>query len=125
VRRLPLLALWTVAAFLMGAGALAASLESPATDSIAVTSDGGSGVDTPPGQEVGQINLREQGEGGLDTPLLPRLRSLLGMILLGALAWAFSVDRSNVAWRVILWGIGLQLIFAFFILKTPMGAGMF
>ncbi len=125
MRRLPLLALWTVAAFLMGAGALAASLESPATDSIAVTSDGGSGVDTPPGQEVGQINLREQGEGGLDTPLLPRLRSLLGMILLGALAWAFSVDRSNVAWRVILWGIGLQLIFAFFILKTPMGAGIF
>jgi CNT family concentrative nucleoside transporter len=41
------------------------------------------------------------------------------------MAWAFSVDRSNVAWRVVLWGLGLQLIFAVFILKTPMGAGIF
>ena len=48
-----------------------------------------------------------------------------GEPLLGFLAWAFSVDRSNLAWRVILWGIGLQLIFAVLILKTPMGAGIF
>jgi len=47
------------------------------------------------------------------------------MILLTALAWAFSVDRSRVAWRVLLWGVGLQLIFAAFILKTPVGAGIF
>jgi CNT family concentrative nucleoside transporter len=47
------------------------------------------------------------------------------MILLGLIAWAFSIDRSNLAWRVILWGIGLQLIFAAFILKTPLGAGIF
>jgi len=47
------------------------------------------------------------------------------MILLVALAWAFSVDRSNLAWRVVLWGIGLQLIFAALILKTPMGAAVF
>jgi CNT family concentrative nucleoside transporter len=47
------------------------------------------------------------------------------MLLLGLIAWAFSVDRSNLAWRVVLWGIGLQLIFATFILKTPLGAGIF
>jgi CNT family concentrative nucleoside transporter len=62
---------------------------------------------------------------GLDTPLLPRLRAVLGLLLLGFLAWAFSVDRKSLAWRVILWGVGLQLLFALFILKTPMGASVF
>jgi CNT family concentrative nucleoside transporter len=47
------------------------------------------------------------------------------MILLGALAWVFSVNRTSVAWRVILWGVGLQLLFAVFILKTPLGASIF
>jgi CNT family concentrative nucleoside transporter len=61
----------------------------------------------------------------LDTPLLARLRSVLGLLLLGFLAWLFSVNRGNLAWRVILWGVGLQLVFAFFILKTSMGAGLF
>lgn len=122
---LPLLALWTVAAFLLGAGAVAASLDSPVAGSTAAALNDGSLFQPLQDQEVGQAQLREQGDGGLDTPLLPRLRSLLGMVLLGALAWAFSVDRSNVAWRVILWGIGLQLIFAVLILKTPVGAGIF
>jgi len=63
--------------------------------------------------------------GSLGTPLLPRLRSLLGMVALLALAWGISVDRSKVAWRVVLWGVGLQILFAIFILKTPLGAGVF
>lgn len=78
-----------------------------------------------PRPSVTQTRLRSQAEGGLDTPLLPRLRSLAGMLLLGLLAWAFSVNRSAMAWRVILWGVGLQLIFAVFILKTPVGEGIF
>ncbi len=125
----PLIALWAVAALLLGAGALAASLgHSPGgamagAPGVVVATASVSQENSP--QETAQIDLREQGAGGLNTPLLPRLRSLLGMILLGLLAWAFSVDRSNLAWRVILWGIGLQLIFAVFILKTPVGAGIF
>lgn len=63
--------------------------------------------------------------GGLDTPLLDRARSLLGLVALTGLAWAFSIDRSRVAWRVVAWGLGLQLVFALFILKTPMGASVF
>ena len=129
----PLLALWGVAALLLGAGVLAASLENSSNGvpvgapigapGVAVATASASLESAP--QETAQTSLRDQAAGGLNTPLLPRLRSLLGMILLGLLAWAFSVDRSNVAWRVILWGIGLQLIFAVFILKTPMGAGLF
>ena len=125
----PLIALWAVAALLLGAGALAASLgHSPGGATVgapgAAVATASVGPESSP-QETAQTNLRGLGAGGLDTPLLPRLRSLLGMILLGLLAWAFSVDRSNLAWRVILWGIGLQLIFAVFILKTPLGAGIF
>jgi CNT family concentrative nucleoside transporter len=40
-------------------------------------------------------------------------------------AWGLSVNRGRVPWRVVLWGISLQLIFALFILKTPLGAGAF
>lgn len=63
--------------------------------------------------------------GSLDTPLLTRLRSLLGLVLLVGVAWGMSVDRSKVSWRVVGWGIGLQLAFAVFILKTPVGAEVF
>jgi concentrative nucleoside transporter, CNT family len=30
-----------------------------------------------------------------------------------------------VPWRVVLWGLALQLVFALFILKTPVGAEIF
>ncbi|MFW5947308.1 MAG: NupC/NupG family nucleoside CNT transporter, partial [Gemmatimonadota bacterium] len=36
-----------------------------------------------------------------------------------------SVDRRIVQWRVVLWGMELQLVFALFILKTPVGAAVF
>jgi len=63
--------------------------------------------------------------GSLDTPPLERLRSLLGLVALAGLAWALSVNRAAVAWRVVLWGIALQIVFALFILRTPVGEGIF
>ncbi|MDH3225309.1 MAG: NupC/NupG family nucleoside CNT transporter, partial [Gemmatimonadota bacterium] len=47
----------------------------------------------------------------------------LGLLLL--LAWGLSVDRRAVAWRVVVWGVALQLIFALFILKSPIGTATF
>ncbi|MGD2068013.1 MAG: NupC/NupG family nucleoside CNT transporter [Gemmatimonadota bacterium] len=61
----------------------------------------------------------------MDTPLAERLRSVLGLLVLGLLAWGFSVDRRRIPWRVVLWGLALQLLFAVFILKTPVGATVF
>jgi len=141
--------LWAVAAVLLGAGVLAASLgpggspdgKAPQEPVVAAAPDAsgtagsedalsqdptilGAPQDVPP-PPVAQTQLRAQAEGGLGTPLPARLRSLVGMVLLGLLAWTFSVNRSSMAWRVILWGVGLQLIFAVFILKTPVGAGLF
>jgi CNT family concentrative nucleoside transporter len=62
---------------------------------------------------------------GLGTPMLDRLRSLVGLVALAGIAWALSTDRRRVPWRVVMWGIGLQLLFALFILKTPAGAALF
>ncbi len=63
--------------------------------------------------------------GGLGTPLSARLRSLLGLIALTFLAWLASTDRSRVPWRIVGWGLALQLVFALLILKTPVGASLF
>jgi len=40
------------------------------------------------------------------------LISLLGLAALVFTAWLLSKDRKNFNWRVVLWGIGLQLAFA-------------
>lgn len=57
-------------------------------------------------------------------PLL-QLRSALGLVALVALCWALSRDRKGIAWRVVLWGIGLQLLFGMLVLLTPIGTTFF
>ena len=56
---------------------------------------------------------------------LSRLRGVLGLAFLAACAWALSLDRRRIPWRVVLWGMALQLVFAVLILRTPFGAGVF
>jgi concentrative nucleoside transporter, CNT family len=63
--------------------------------------------------------------GGLDTPILARLRSLVGLLVLAGIAWSLSSDRRRIPWRVVAWGLGLQLVFGLFILRTPLGEGIF
>ncbi|MBN2780731.1 MAG: nucleoside transporter [Candidatus Marinimicrobia bacterium] len=46
------------------------------------------------------------------------------MVLL-LLAWAFSKDRRVINWRVVGWGLGLQVLFALFIFVVPAGAKIF
>jgi len=54
-----------------------------------------------------------------------RFQSLLGLCLLILVAWALSNNRRKFPWRTVLWGLGLQIAFAVFILKTPIGAAIF
>ncbi len=56
---------------------------------------------------------------------LVRLRGLLGVALLAVAAWAMSSHRRRVPWRVVLWGLALQFLFALAILRTSVGAGAF
>lgn len=57
--------------------------------------------------------------------LASRLRGFLGVGVLAAAAWALSSNRRRIPWRVVIWGLLLQLIFALIILRTPAGATVF
>jgi CNT family concentrative nucleoside transporter len=54
-----------------------------------------------------------------------KLISLFGWFTMIAVAWAISFNRKKFPWRTVLWGIGLQFLFALLILKTPWGAKVF
>ena len=54
-----------------------------------------------------------------------RAVSAAGLLLMMAIAWAFSLDRHRVPWRVIGWGLALQLGLGFLLLATPIGAAFF
>jgi len=56
---------------------------------------------------------------------LYNLVSFIGIFIIAGFAWLCSSRRSVVNWRVILWGIGLQLFFAFFIFVLPIGSKLF
>ena len=64
-------------------------------------------------------------QDGSGTGLFTRLRGLFGVALLALGAWAISINRKKIPWRIVLWGLALQFIFALFILRTPFGSGIF
>ncbi|UCE21299.1 MAG: nucleoside transporter, partial [Candidatus Aminicenantes bacterium] len=53
------------------------------------------------------------------------LVSFMGIFILVGFAWLCSAQRRVVNWRVVFWGIGLQLFFAIFIFWVPIGARFF
>ena len=53
------------------------------------------------------------------------LVSFLGIFVLAAFAWLCSANRKVINWRVVLWGIGLQLLIALFIFVVPAGTKFF
>ncbi len=50
---------------------------------------------------------------------------VLGLMMLIGIAWLFSDNRTNVNWRQVLTGIGLQVCIAIFVLLIPWGATTF
>lgn len=63
---------------------------------------------------------------GLDTAKEPRrFISVLGMLVYVGISYAFSVHRKKVKWRPVLWGMGMQFVFALIILRTPQGFTVF
>ena len=57
------------------------------------------------------------GQGGAVS--VYNLISFAGLFVLAGVAWLFSSDRKVVNWRVIGWGIGLQLLVAHFKHRVP------
>ena len=52
----------------------------------------------------------------LATAALHKILSLSGVFVFLFIAWLISVDRKNVPWRTVGWGVGLQFIFALIVL---------
>jgi CNT family concentrative nucleoside transporter len=58
-------------------------------------------------------------------PLTERLTGVLGLAAIIGLGVALSRDRRRIRWRVVAWGLGLQVAFAVFVLRVPAGQALF
>ena len=52
---------------------------------------------------------------------MARFTGLLGLLVFLAIAYAASTDRRAIRWRTVLWGLGLQVLFAFAVIKWSTG----
>ncbi|CAN5898582.1 NupC/NupG family nucleoside CNT transporter [soil metagenome] len=135
--------LWLAAALLLIAGLVASwaqqptppdtALPSPTTQIAEPAQQGESGLQegADPAVTPAQTDMtaaqrarlaREEARGGT---LAERAVSLLGLAVFVLLAWLMSVNRRAVRWRIVAWGMGLQLVFAALILLTYPGEWVF
>jgi len=54
-----------------------------------------------------------------------RLTGIFGLALILGIGVALSRNRRAISWRVVAWGVGLQLGFAIFVLLVPLGHDLF
>ena len=56
---------------------------------------------------------------------LARFTGLIGIVVILGIAFALSHNRRRINWRVVAWGLGLQVLFAIFVLRIPLGQRLF
>ena len=56
---------------------------------------------------------------------MERLQPIVGLLLIGLIAYSLSTNRKAIRLRTIAWGFGLQLLFALIVLKTSIGQQVF
>jgi concentrative nucleoside transporter, CNT family len=54
-----------------------------------------------------------------------RFTGILGLLTMLGLGYAFSTNRRAIRLKTVGWGLGLQIIFAFFVLKVEIGRNLF
>ncbi len=54
-----------------------------------------------------------------------RYTGILGLLTMLALAFAFSTNRRAIRVKTVVWGLGLQIVFAIFVLRVDFGRRMF
>jgi len=52
---------------------------------------------------------------------LARFTGVLGLLTMLLLAWVFSTNRRAIRWRTVIWGLSLQMVFAFLVLDWSFG----
>jgi CNT family concentrative nucleoside transporter len=56
---------------------------------------------------------------------MERLIGIAGILVLLSIALAMSNNRKAISWQLVAWGLGIQILFAVIILKTPIGVPFF
>ncbi len=88
----------------------------------AITEEVNPAKEAPAPTELKQI-LRDRADD--TTTWFDRVMSVVGLAVMVLIAFAFSNARRRVPWRLVAWGIGLQLVFAVLVLKTSPGQWVF
>ncbi len=52
---------------------------------------------------------------------MARFTGLLGLAVFLVIAWLASTNRRAIRWRTVVWGLGLQILFAFLVIKWSLG----
>ena len=55
----------------------------------------------------------------------PKIQSLVGLLVILALAYSASTNKRSIDRRTVAWGLGLQILFALIVLKTTPGQELF
>lgn len=76
-------------------------------------------------QASAPIQLNEMKRDREEVSFMDRARSLLGMIVLLLCCWLLSKRRDLIPWRVVAWGLGLQLFLGLLVMKTEAGEAFF
>ncbi|MBZ5586581.1 MAG: NupC/NupG family nucleoside CNT transporter, partial [Acidobacteriia bacterium] len=50
-----------------------------------------------------------------------RFTGFLGLVVIVGAAWLLSAHKRQIKWRLLAWGLGLQLLFAILVLRTGFG----
>jgi CNT family concentrative nucleoside transporter len=74
---------------------------------------------------LGKLLGRDKPQKKTETSILTRLRSIFGVFFILLIAFAMSNNRRKINWRLVGWGLGLQLVFAVIILWTTPGQWVF
>ena len=107
-----------------GSGSGAAAAAAPTAEAAApATADGAAPAAAP--AAIKQTSLADMKAKGSPTTLAQRLQSFIGIFGLLAIAYLLSNNRKAIQWRLVGWGIALQLSFAVIVLATAPGKWFF
>jgi CNT family concentrative nucleoside transporter len=106
-----------------------AAMERPAAGTAPIQADStarrDSAVAASPTVPGAAVQAPGPAAAGGPVSLASRLSGLVGLALILAIGILLSHNRSAIRWRVIAWGLGLQLLFAIFVLRIPAGQALF
>jgi CNT family concentrative nucleoside transporter len=78
-----------------------------------------------PRRDSATAAVAQEGPATPSVPVRSRLIGLLGLVTILGIGVALSHNRRAIRWRVVAWGLGLQVVFAIFVLRVPAGQRLF